>query len=203
MERVDTVDRVGDAVDDRDEVRCTGLRATGGGAFFDVELIVEVDKLRSEVSGCLNVVMAAAEVSCNEAWERFLVSVEAADFAVLKEGSSLRVPLVELPFEFRGFGGGGGTDEVTCPRGVGIRGTVTQSGSSVGVYGFDGRLGFGIRPFCGGLISERAGCPLSSHHFLLSELAGGSPASIESYPIKSSSSVSSFWALAVVVPTSS
>jgi hypothetical protein len=201
VEKVDTVDKVGDAVGDRDEVKCTGLRATGGGAFFDVELVVEVERRRSEVGGGLNVVEVAAELSCKEAWERFLASAE-TDPVGLKGGGSLRVPLVELPFEFRGFGGGGGTDELTCPRGVGIRGTVTQSGSSVGVYGFDGRLGFGIMPFCGGLISDRAGCPLSSHHFLLSELAGGSPASIESYSIKSSSSVSSFCALAVFVPTS-
>src|ERR1044072_2131122 len=33
--------------------------------------------------------------------------------------------------------------------------------------------------------------PLSSHHFRLSELAGGSPGSTLSYPIKSSSSLSS------------
>ena len=39
---------------------------------------------------------------------------------------------------------------------------------------------------------DLAGWPLSSHHFRLSELAGGRPGSIGSYPIKSSSSVSSF-----------
>lgn len=180
MEKVDSVDKVGDAVDDRDEVRCTGLRATGGGAFFDVELVVEVDRRRSEIGGCLKVMEVAAEASCNEARERFLASAETADPVGSKGGGIFWVPLVELPFDFRVLGGGGGTDELTRPRGVGIRGTVTQSGSLVGVYGFDGRLGFGIRPFCGGLTLDRAGCPLSNHHFLLSELAGGSPASIES-----------------------
>jgi hypothetical protein len=100
--------------------------------------------------------------------------------------------LVEFEFVFRGFGGGGAIDLVDCCRDAFIRGTVTQSGSSVGVYGLEGRLGFRIAPCCGGLRADRAGCPLSNHHFLLSELAGGSPASIESYPIKSSSSVSSF-----------
>lgn len=58
-------------------------------------------------------------------------------------------------------------------------GTLTQSGSSVGVNGFDGRLGFNAAPF-GGRIAERAGCPLSNHHFLRSELAGGRLGSIGS-----------------------
>jgi hypothetical protein len=46
----------------------------------------------------------------------------------------------------------------------------------------------GIEPSVGGLTKDLAGIPLSSHHFLLSELAGGSPGSIASYPIRSSSS---------------
>jgi hypothetical protein len=107
-------------------------------------------------------------------------NVENVGSVRLKGGGSLRVPLMELELEFRGFGGGGATVEVACALDVVIRGTVTQSGSSVGLYGFEGRLGFGIRFCCGGLRLDRAGCPLSNHHFLLSELAGGSPASIES-----------------------
>jgi hypothetical protein len=188
VEKVEVVDNVGDEVDDREEVRCIGLRATGGGVFFDVELVVEVDSLRSEIDGGSE----AVEVFFNEVWERLFDKIETADPDGLKGGGGVRVPLVEFEFEFRGFGGGGATDLAASCRGAVIRGTVTQSGSSVGVYGFDGRLRFGIRPCCGGLRADRAGCPLSSHHFLLSELAGGRPASIESYPIKSSSSVSSF-----------
>jgi hypothetical protein len=190
VEKVGAADNVGDEVDDREEVRCIGLRATGGGAFFDVELVVEVDSLRSEVDGGSE----AVEVFFKEVWERFFDKIETVDPDGLKGGGRVRVPLVEFEFEFefRGFGGGGATDLAAGCRGPVIRGTVTQSGSSVGMYGFDGRLGFGIRPCCGGLRADRAGCPLSSHHFLLSELAGGKPASIESYPIKSSSSVSSF-----------
>ena len=42
---------------------------------------------------------------------------------------------------------------------------------------------------------------LSSHHLRLSELAGGKPGSMDSYPFKSSSSVSSTFPLAVKVPT--
>jgi hypothetical protein len=43
------LDNVGDEVEDGDEVRCTGLRATGGGAFFDEELVVvEVERRRLE-----------------------------------------------------------------------------------------------------------------------------------------------------------
>jgi hypothetical protein len=188
VEKAEADDNVGDEVDDREELRCTGLRATGGGVFFDVELVVEVDRRRSVAGGGIEVV----EAFFKEVWARFLDKAETAVPVGFKGGGILRVPLVEFEFEFRGFGGGGAIDLVDCCRDAVIRGTVTQSGSSVGVYGFEGRLGFGITPCCGGLRAERAGCPLSNHHFLLSELAGGSPASIESYPIKSSSSVSSF-----------
>jgi len=86
-------------------------------------------------------------------------------------------------------------------------GTLTQSGSSVGTYGLDGRLGFrivcclGFSGF-GGLMEERAILAFSSHHFCLSELAGGRPGSIASYPMRSSSSVSSPAKLAVSPPTS-
>lgn len=48
---------------------------------------------------------------------------------------------------------------------------------------------------------DRAGWPLSNHHFRLSEDAGGSPGEMGSYPIKSSSSVSISWVFAVVEPT--
>jgi len=46
-----------------------------------------------------------------------------------------------------------------------------------------------------------ADSPLSSHHLLLSELAGGSPGSIDSYPMRSSSSVSPDLLFAVDPPT--
>jgi hypothetical protein len=65
------------------------------------------------------------------------------------------------------------------------RGTLTQSGSSVGLKGFDGR--FGLRMVCwdelialGGVAVDRAILPFSNHHFCRSELAGGRPGSIES-----------------------
>lgn len=85
--------------------------------------------------------------------------------------------------------------------------TDTQSGSSVILNGFDGRFGFSATgcPFrlLGMGICARAGCLLSNHHRFRSELAGGKPGSIASYPIKSSSSVSSPSAtLAVVSPSS-
>lgn len=85
-----------------------------------------------------------------------------------------------MPFVVgRGLTGGGSKVVLTLLRGS-IRGTVTQSGSSVGVYGFEGRLGFGTNPLCGGLTADLAGLLLSSHHFLWSELAGGRPGSIGS-----------------------
>jgi hypothetical protein len=48
----DTVERVGLDLEDDGEVRCFGLRPTGGGTFFDVELVVDVDRRRSATTGC-------------------------------------------------------------------------------------------------------------------------------------------------------
>ena len=48
----DTVERVGLDLEDDGEVRCFGLRPTGGGTFFDVELVVDVDRRRSATAGC-------------------------------------------------------------------------------------------------------------------------------------------------------
>lgn len=77
-----------------------------------------------------------------------------------------------------------------------VLGTVTQSGSSEGIKGFGALLGFRMADWPGPLgrgaeTSERAIFPFSSHHLWRSELAGGRPGSIASYPINSSSSVSS------------
>lgn len=58
--------------------------------------------------------------------------------------------------------------------------TLTQSGSLVGVKGLLGRPGLGTWREVGGAAVDRAGMPLSSHHFLLSELAGGKPGSMGS-----------------------
>ena len=88
-------------------------------------------------------------------------------------GGSLRMPFVDVEVDRLGFV----SEE---PLEGSIRGTVTQSGSSDTANGFDGRFGFGMEPFCGGFTVDRAGWLLSSHHFLLSELAGGSPGSMES-----------------------
>ena len=72
------------------------------------------------------------------------------------------------------------------------RGTDTQSGSSVSEKGFAGRLGLSTLdmslPTAGGVMPTRADWPCASHHFWRSELAGGSPGSMASYPIRSSSS---------------
>jgi hypothetical protein len=42
------------------------LRATGGGAFLEVELVVDVDSRRSEVGGGSNIVVISDEVSVKE-----------------------------------------------------------------------------------------------------------------------------------------
>lgn len=83
--------------------------------------------------------------------------------------------------------------------------TSTQSGSGEGVNGLLGRLGLGKWSLLGACTLDRAGRPLSSHHFLRSELAGGRPGSTLSYPNRSSSSVSSIAAPAEarVSPTTS
>ena len=61
-----------------------------------------------------------------------MVKVDTAEVDGLKGGGNLLVPLVPFEEDPRGFGGGGATDFVLDLRGSG-RGTVTQSGSSVGV----------------------------------------------------------------------
>ena len=62
-----------------------------------------------------------------------MVKADIAEVDGLTAGGSCRVPLIEFDVDGRGFGGGGAIDLVECPRGGGIRGIVTQSGSSVGV----------------------------------------------------------------------
>jgi hypothetical protein len=156
-------------VEDGDEVRWTGFLATGGAAFLDVELFVEVERRRSAGFGGGTGLPAEGGPSFVDARERSLVSELVEEFG-LNGGGSLRGPFVAGEFDGRGLEA----------RGAGIRGTVTQSGSSPTVYGLDGRLGFGTAPFCGGFRADRAGWLLSNHHLRLSELAGGRPGSIES-----------------------
>lgn len=86
------------------------------------------------------------------------------------------------------------------------RGTDTQSGSSVRENGFAGRLGLSTLDMslapAGGVMPTRADWPCASHHFWRSELAGGSPGSIASYPIRSSSSELSSSSMDVASPIS-
>jgi hypothetical protein len=91
-----------------EEVRCTGLRPTGGADFFDVVLVDDIEARRSldEVrpdDGWLGVETGA---SLRDAWEKLLAN-DATDCG-LKGGGSLREPLVAG----RGFGGGGANDGV-------------------------------------------------------------------------------------------
>ena len=64
------------------------------------------------------------------------------------------------------------------------RGIDTQSGSSDGVNGFPGLFGLSTvaspLPALGGGRSTRADCPLASHHFWRSDVAGGRPGSMAS-----------------------
>ena len=112
VEKVDAADRVGEDVAEREEVRCMGLRPTGGGTFFVVELVVDVDRRRSSADADRD----AVEVLFIEVWVRVLDKADTAVPAVLKlEGAGkVRVPLVELKFAFRGFGGGGATAFAAC-----------------------------------------------------------------------------------------
>jgi hypothetical protein len=158
-----------------EEVRWTGLRVRGGGGGF-LELVVlvvvvVVDGEREGRRGRGGGVGSVPVRKGREGWERLGVAEAARDG--VGGGGSLRGGLDE---------GRGGSEDMLLWEGGrgGMRGTVTQSGSSVGANGFEGRFGFGMAPGCGGLRSERAGRPLSSHHFRLSELAGGRPGSIGS-----------------------
>jgi len=92
VEKVDAADKVGEEVDDLDEVRCMGLRPTGGGTFFVVELVVDVDERRSIGEGGRE----AVEVLFTDVWERFLGKEETAVPVELTGGGRERVPLVEL-----------------------------------------------------------------------------------------------------------
>lgn len=169
---IDAVDKVGEEV--VDVVKWTGLRATGGAAFL-IEVVVEVERRWSTRVDSFLGTLASGAPSCKDDWEKFLLNSDTADFADV----GLVSPFSEFETGRRGFGGGGGSD--TAFRSLELMlGTVTQSGSSVSSYGFEGRWGFGIKPFCGGWIFDLAGWLLSSHHFRVSELAGGSPGSIGS-----------------------
>lgn len=123
---------MGDEVSDGDAERCTGLRATGGGAFLPEELTVDVDNRRSDSAGWLCILGRGLGISSDvEFCARLFVMFDTDDDG-LNGGGSFRVPFVLFEFEVRGLGGGA-FDEVVCRRPCSIRGTVTQSGSSVGV----------------------------------------------------------------------
>ncbi len=91
------------------------MRATGGGAFFDEELVVEVERRRSEGGVGLTGIDFTEMSSLSEA---SFVNSDTDEPGALKGGGSLRVPL--------GVVRGGGVK--ASPLGV-ARGTVTQSGS--------------------------------------------------------------------------
>ena len=100
-----------------------------------------------------------------------------------------------------GGGGGGATLGWVGGEVPGLD-TFTQSGSSDARKGFDSRFVFGTCRATGGPALALTPAPPSSHHFRPSELAGGRPGSIASYPMRSSSSVSST-SLVLKRPTSS
>lgn len=162
-------ERVGDDVSEGEAVKWTGFRATGGGR-LDVELVVEVESRRSWAA----VRVGAGALLINDVWDKFLAKGSTPEGSY--GGGSLRVPLVILrePGDFVAV-----VEDWEMPL-AGMRGTVTQSGSSLCAYGFEGLFGFGTAPFCGRSRSDLANLPLSSHHFRLSELAGGRPGSIAS-----------------------
>jgi hypothetical protein len=99
-----------------------GFRATGGGAFLDDELVVEVERRRSEGGWVWGGVDLVEGASPGDPCESLLVNSETGVVDGLKGGGSFRVPLVLVRDGVKdGFFGGA------------TRGTVTQSGSSVGL----------------------------------------------------------------------
>lgn len=131
----ETVERVGLDVLDGEAVRWTGFLATGGGAFFDVEEVVEVESLRSVENvrgGDFAVVRdkpdfesafrRAGRESVTSACAKDFVKAETFD-AGLNGGGSLRIafaapdvegrgPFDAFPVGGRGFGGGGAKERV-------------------------------------------------------------------------------------------
>lgn len=112
-----------------------GFRATGGAAFLDVELLVDVERRRSAGFGGGVGLFAEGGGLFKGVFEG-LRSSEVTEDEGLDRGGRLRVPFVADEVD--------GREE---PCGAGIRGTVTQSGSSLRLYGFEGLFGLGTAPF--------------------------------------------------------
>ena len=139
-----------------EEVRCTGFFATGGAGFLEIEFI------------------KVALLGRLESWFAEVVTTESFLVALMRllllvgnvlgsyRGGSLRsVTLGALLSDVD-------MDEAVDWKDSVLDGleTVTQSGSSVIVKGFEGRVAFGTAPLWGGCTEDLAGRLLSNHHFL-------------------------------------
>ena len=88
-----------------EEVRWIGFRATAGGGPLDVELFVEVERRRSLCCGGGKTGLLVEDwTSFRDVWNKPLLS-EVNDGS--KGGGSLREPFVVDEVDGRGFGGGG------------------------------------------------------------------------------------------------
>lgn len=139
-----TFETWGETLGEGGAVRWTGFLATGGGAFLEEEEVVEVDGRRAIGGG--------GGVFLRDVFDMVFVRDVTEEDGCANGGGRTRVPFVG----WRGFGGGGAASLVVC-LGTGCRGIFTQSGSSVRVYGLEGRFGFGTKLCCGGCIFDLAG----------------------------------------------
>lgn len=159
-----------------EDVKCAGLRAMAGGDFFDD--VVDATLLgRLDAGDGGKGTMVALLMTLMLVLDLVGELIPSKELIPPNGGGNLRgvvtgFRICDAPKD----------DEVVNWKDSDLEGlgTVTQSGSSVMENGLDGRFGLGIAPFSEGWIDDLAGRPLSSHHFLRSEDAGGRPGSMES-----------------------
>lgn len=93
LDRTETLESLGDdVVDDDAELRCTGFRATGGGAFLE-DPVVEVERRRADGGDGLLRVGLGDSLSLSEVCDKLIVVCE-VEASELNGGGSLRVPPV-------------------------------------------------------------------------------------------------------------
>jgi hypothetical protein len=92
---LETVAKVGVDVEDGEKARWAGFRATGGAAFLDVELVVEVERRRSAGFGAGLGLVVEGRISFRDVCDTVLLS-DVTEEDGLKGGGSLRAPFVAV-----------------------------------------------------------------------------------------------------------
>lgn len=158
-----------------------GFLGIGGAGLRVIECCEDTEGLRGRRGGCGSDIGSSRRVC----WVEEALEVGAPGWCAGQTGGSFRDPAIAFlsKFSFKDVVAAevlrSRTERERGGGGFG-RGTLTQSGSVVGLNGLGARCGLRTYPSPGGLTFERAAVPLSSHHLRLSELAGGKPGSIDS-----------------------